>query len=169
MWADVAHTDGVLREHAIRRHADLYGLDIVGGLEGLSAPVKTSGPATTRLLIDAGTAAAAAKAGRAHWCVHYGAGVDRDVVDLDAVATACDRALLASRLLALDAETEVRIEAPYADFSDRQLVELATDLDAPLDTCWWAIDDKKSPTATAARLRWTRALEAAGLGDLLVS
>ena len=93
---------------------------------------------------------------------------DSGDASLDDVARACDRALLLSRLLSLDAETDVRIEAAYADFSDVQLVELAADLDAPIESCWWAVEPKASPSATTARQRWARAMDAAGLGDMLV-
>lgn len=116
-------------------------------------------------------AMAAAEAGisRVLWCVHHGATVTGDKANLDEIARACDRALLASRLLSLDMETEVRIEVAYADFSDVQLIELAADLDAPLESCWWATEATRSPTAAEARQRWMRAMDAAGLGDMLVN
>jgi hypothetical protein len=66
----------------------------------------------------------------------------------------------------------VRIEAAYVDFSDVQMAELAVDLDVALDSCWWAMAEGANATllaeARAARDRWTKAMESAGLGDLLM-
>jgi len=159
VWADVGHPGGIEREQAVRRHAETYGLEVVGGREALSAPVDESGGASTRLLIEAGLAAVKAGVERVFWCVHLGG-----EAELGPIARACDRALLATRLLSLD--VAVRIEAPYADLSDVQMAELAADLDAPVESCWWAMGT--SEEAVEARRRWTRAMTSAGLGDVLI-
>lgn len=169
VFADLGHADAPRREQAIRRHAEIYGLEVIGSTDAQTVPVDTSGPASTRLLMAAGSAAGAAGLERVLWCVHHGETVDGESADLDEIARACDRALLASRLLSLDLETEVRIDVAYADFSDVQLIELAADLDAPLESCWWATEDKGSPIAAPTRQRWARAMDAAGLGDMLVN
>lgn len=94
------------------------------------------------------------------WPVHLGGG-DAGA-SLDRIGAALDRALLVSRLASMDADVPggVRLEAPYADLTDRQVAELALDLDAPLHTCWWA-DVDAGPDAAAERDRWERVLRSA--------
>jgi hypothetical protein len=166
--------DAVARERAVRRHAETYGLDLLSPVDALTRPGDPDARVSeTRLLIDAGEAAIKAGLGRIVWYVHHGTPAGPGD-GLDRVALTCDRALLASRLLTLDAGAgpEVRIEAAYVDFSDVQMAELAVDLDVALDSCWWAMAEGANATllaeARAARDRWTKAMESAGLGDLLM-
>ena len=55
-------------------------------------------------------------------------GAAGDSLDLDQIAQITDRAGLVSRLVAIDADVHsvpsIRIETPYADFSDRQIADL---------------------------------------------
>lgn len=90
-----------------------------------------------------------------------------EAVDLGRVATIADRALLASRLVAIDAAAHdtpgIRIETPFADLTDGQLADLALDINAPLDTCWWW---GGQGVAAMARERWMAALHGAGLAKV---
>ncbi len=126
---------GAARRKAVERQCAALDLELV---EPSPADVPPSGaPAgerATRLLVSAAFAAAKREAARVLWPVHFFDGTD---VNLDSVADAIDRALLVTRLLGLDSQPGVRVEVPYADFTDRQLAELAVDLDAPVRTCWW--------------------------------
>lgn len=169
VWADVGTgADGVDRDRAVRRHAEAYALEFIGAGQDLTRPgVQEGGFGATRLLVEAGLEAARRGIDRVVWCVHFGGRGPGDKTDLDAVAKACDRALLTTRLLSLDAPRDLRIETPYVDLSDVQVAELAADLDVSLEACWWA-RATGGDSVEAARSRWTRALEAAGLGDLLV-
>ncbi|MBM4108824.1 MAG: hypothetical protein FJ255_08450 [Phycisphaerae bacterium] len=129
-------TATVKRDAAIRQ-ADLFDAELV------EAPVPSQaasavGEAQTRLLVAAAYAATARQAALVVWPVRAGAG---DEVDVTQAARALDRALLLTRLVALDADEHhqpaIRIEAPFADLSDRQVADLALDLDLPVRECWW--------------------------------
>jgi hypothetical protein len=88
-----------------------------------------------------------------------------DYLDLDRIAAITDRALLVGRLVALDAREHktpsIRVETPYADFTDRQIADLIADMELPLETCWWwsvAGDGE----AEREKRRWLSAMEAVG-------
>jgi 7-cyano-7-deazaguanine synthase in queuosine biosynthesis len=92
------------------------------------------------------------------WPVHCGA-------DLEAMDRALARARLVERLVNLDLpageedEPPLRIETPLLDLSDRQIAELAADLDAPLDVCWWCLKDGPAPCGRCGGChRWEPAL-----------
>ncbi len=93
------------------------------------------------------------------WPVH--AGQD---LELARVAEAVDRAALVTRLASLDAAAAglrpVDMRAPYADFTDAQIADLALDMDLPLRTCWWW--EGRDEEARRERQRWGRALATAG-------
>jgi len=119
------------------RQADLFDAELV------DAPVPSQaasavGEAQTRLLLAAAYAAVARHAAVVVWPVRAGMGDD---VDVPHAARAADRALLITRLVALDADEHhlpsIRIEAPFIDLSDRQVADLALDLDLPVRECWW--------------------------------
>lgn len=66
--------------------------------------------------------------------------------DLDELASAAERARLVSRLSMLPGHQGrsrsgvpglIRIRTPLADLTPQQVAELALDLDAPTQTCWW--------------------------------
>ena len=66
-------------------------------------------------------------------------------MDLDAASSHVDRALLVTRLVAMDADrhqcASIVVETPYADFSDRQLAELALDMGVPFRKApWWGVE-----------------------------
>lgn len=83
-------------------------------------------------------------------------------LDLDSIAARVDRALLVSRLVALDAPEHAafRIDAPYVDLTDRQLAELAAEMEVPLRACWWHA--AKTGPAEEERKRWSGVLLALG-------
>jgi len=93
----------------------------------------------TTMLLSAARAALGAGLDRVIWAIHLG-GHDPDAwPDLDELATRMDKALLCGRLASLEASTQigVSIETPLIDLTDRQLADLAADLAAPIETCWW--------------------------------
>jgi hypothetical protein len=93
--------------------------------------------------------------------------------ELDQVADAFDRALLTSRLMAIDAGPRgLVIETPYIDFRDAQLMDLAADMDAPINLAWWCDQPVATPGALGTSggcgacpscLRWSQAMLEAGL------
>jgi hypothetical protein len=139
---------------AAARQAELCGLRLLEAADGVAL-------GHTPALVHSAMLAAAAGIPTVIWPVHVGQGAEPD---LDRVAVAVDRALLVSRLVALDAPEHgcpaIRVDASYADFTDRQLAELALDLDAPIHACWWW--DGQGGTAAAERQRWTALLESCG-------
>lgn len=85
---------------------------------------------------------------------HGGPDHRRVVRIVDAGVHASGLASLGDRLL--------RVETPYADLSDRQLADLAVDMDLPVWMCSWAVGP--SPD----RDRWVAILKEAGwIGDPL--
>jgi hypothetical protein len=148
------------RRSACQRLASSLGLSL---LERRSRSVSTEDLAwagSSRLLLDACTDAAASGRSEVIWPVQF------EKVDLDAITRAIDRALLVTRLLALDAELNaspsLHVEAPMVDLTDAQVADLAVDLAAPLSCCWWWGGGSGSPERTAAAERWLPALRSAG-------
>jgi hypothetical protein len=165
VWS--GHVQGIQAAQAAAA-ASLFGLTHLAqptqaGLEELG-----SGGAASAVLLTAGYVAASHGCERIVWPVQVGAGTDQESAapNLDALARAVDRALLVSRVVALDAHEHgrpaVRIETPFADLSDRQLADLAFDMDVPVHVCWWWEESAASPEATTERRRWLGALAAAG-------
>lgn len=132
---------------AVRSQAAHWEHSVIEPKAGLSSAI--SGPDVappghlqSRLLLDAAYLAMSEGIGTVIW-----AGTSawhRDNLDLDSLTALHSRALLIERLVALDAAARpaegggaVRIEAPYADLSDRQLADLVLDMDLPIWTCWW--------------------------------
>lgn len=90
-----------------------------------------------------------------------------DSIDLDRLAAIADRALVVSRLASLDTPPlGVTIEAPYAELTDRQIADLALDIGAALETCWWwkATNTRGNANKFGAseHARWTEALASCG-------
>lgn len=88
-------------------------------------------------------------------------------LDLDWIARAADKAVLVSRLVAVDADAHhkpgIKIETPYLDVTDHQLADLAAEMELPMRTCWWwAITRRDGDMAVAERERWLRALAFVG-------
>ncbi|MCC6676548.1 MAG: hypothetical protein IT436_05335 [Phycisphaerales bacterium] len=151
LWSGPARAEEApQRSEAAERQAGAYGLELVvhtapNSLYGPgSAPYK--GLADDRLLMDVAASAIQHGCDRVIWPIHYGGpGHASDPAepahDLDAISAAVDRALLITRLVGIDAGQHARpafrVETPYVDFTDRQIADLALDLDVPVETCWW--------------------------------
>jgi hypothetical protein len=153
--------DPGLRLAAVARHAELCGLPITRLALAADPPQADAGSAQSIALVHATAGAVAAGFSTVIWPVHAGPGAEPD---LDRVALSIDRALLVSRLIAVDAGEHgcpaVRVDTPYADFTDRQLAELAIDLDAPVHACWWW--GGQGEPAASERRRWTTLLQSFG-------
>lgn len=105
----------------------------------------------------------AADHGIAHvvWPIHAGVDGRPSEMDLELAARHVDTALLVTRLVALDSErhrcASIRVDTPYADFSDRQLAELALDLGTPFRMApWW------NDSSSEEYRRWRGVFEAIG-------
>lgn len=154
--------DSAPRLASVARQAELCGLPLSKIAAGLFPPPQGGAGALQSLaLVQAALAGAGAGFTTVVWPVHAGPGAEPD---LDRVALAIDRALLVSRLVALDADEHgipaIRVDTPYADFTDRQLAELAIDLDAPVQACWWW--GGQGGSAASERQRWTDLLRSFG-------
>jgi hypothetical protein len=154
-------------EQAVRALVNVLALEQVEADLGATGEDRFEGERETRLLIDAAYEAARLGRGTVVWAVQYpgaGAGGSGDRADLSRVAAASDRALLVSRLVGLDGSAHgvpaIQVHTPYVDFTDRQIAELAVDLGAPVQLCWWWKGD--SPAAQASRARWETVLLGAG-------
>lgn len=114
--------------------------------------------ALSHLLLDACRQAMKLDVQRIIWPLHSGAATEADL-RTEPIADACDRALLVSQLASLDAPRTgpgskgVRIETPYADFTDVQLAELVLDLGAPVSGCWWCDTEGASACGECASCR----------------
>jgi len=108
------------------------------------------------LLLEAAAQAAAHECPQVIWAAHCGS-------DLESMAAGADRARLAGRLARLDdpmaASLGLRIRTPLLDLSDSQIAELAVDLDAPEDLCWWRLAGAGIPGASEAQERWETAVQ----------
>lgn len=113
------------------------------------------------MLVQAAYAAAHHACAGVLWPAHAGPAPDAQP-DLVTISRMIDKALLVGRLCALDAEHHnvpgIRVDAPYADFSDLQIADLARDLDVRTRLCWWWED----PAGAAEKARWTAAFETLG-------
>ena len=100
-------------------------------------------------LLSATLAAAERGIDRVIWPVHAGVVGKPSEMNLDAASGHVDRALLVTRLVAMDADqhrcASIIVETPYADFSDRQLAELALDMGAPFRKApWWGVETSEN-------------------------
>lgn len=161
------------RLEAVRRQAHLCGLRLPGAMSerGCVRVESTDGPPesmseglrTTAMLVSALVEAASLGIGRVIWPAHAGAA---EKLDADRLADTCDRALLAAQLVSIDlgrgtplAESGLVVQTPYADLNDTQLLELALDLDAPLNACWWCLNEDVRPCGHCSScMRWREAL-----------
>ncbi|MEM1330228.1 MAG: hypothetical protein AAGG07_06685 [Planctomycetota bacterium] len=148
----------------LRRQADRLGLETVAS----AATTGSQGLAGSLGLMTAAVEATLHGCGGLIWSAQ--AGLAEPAEHVDDIAGVLDRALLVSRLVALDSEAagltrpEFPVETPLADLSDRQVADLAVDLELPIETCPWWVDRRSGGHAAAAR--WMRALRAAGWAGL---
>lgn len=169
VWAAADEdTEGKRRREAAAAHAAHCEFDIVEGSVCDVGSETGGGRRETAMLLGAAWAAVRLGISRVVWPVHRLG--DGESPSLEAAAKAVDRALLVTRLMSLDADEHgvpsFRIETPYADLTDRQMAELAADLDAPASLCWWHRATGTSSTladlAATERRRWTALLSDAG-------
>ncbi len=151
----------VVRSQAsMQRHCEAMGIDV---LEITPLALSTLPPVSREAheLLHAATFAAFQRFERVIWPVSAAIG---DHLDLDRISAIVDRALLISRLVALDSRDHgtpgIRIETPYADFTDRQVADLAADMELPVEACWWWGHD--DPEAAQERERWMSAMQTVG-------
>lgn len=77
---------------------------------------------------------------------------------LDRIARACDRAILAARMIAIDAQLDdFTVQTPFVDFSDDQIADLVADVDLPLDAAYFG------SAGSREHARWATALARVGL------
>jgi hypothetical protein len=93
-----------------------------------------------------------------------------DSVILDRLAQINDRALVAARMASIASSVAtaagIVIDTPFAEFSDRQMADLAMDIAAPLESCWWWARQSGDATVEHERARWISAMEGAGFVGL---
>jgi len=157
------------REAAVRQ-ASLLALELIETAVDEPHADAAVGLLESHLLLHAGHLAARNGCGRVVWPIQFASPGD-DPPELARIAEAVDRALLASRVVTLDAAhyglTEVAIDAPFADLTDRQVAELAADMELPIETCWWWSSMGAMGSGGAEeRDRWTEALRAIGWAGL---
>ncbi len=150
---------------AVLEAAALTDADQAGGLRG-------DGERESIELLRRVYAAARAGFDEVLWPVSAAEG---DALDLDRIAECTDRAVLVSRLVALDVSSAngghgrpgITLRCPYVDLTDRQIADLIVDMDLPVETIWWwggeAGTAAGSGDAKALRDRWMPALERAGV------
>jgi len=142
----------------LQRCAELFSMEVLASPAPDDQASRAPGEQESRDLLGAAYVGAKHSCTRIFWPVSAAAG---EGLDLDRIAEAHDRAILVSRLAALDAAHHgvpgLRIDTPYLDLSDRQVADLAVDMDLPLDQSgWW------EAISGVSRERWTRALREAG-------
>lgn len=156
------------RRVAIEKHARLYELDMVDAAADLRGPgahgVDGGGLHQTLSLITATYQAATLACDQVVWPIQIGG----QSPDLESVARVIDRAVLVTRLASLDGAEHgrpaIRIDTPYADLSDRQLADLAIDMNVPVEHTWWwpGAQSGKSELAARELERWFPVLQSLG-------
>lgn len=146
------------RMNAAKRQVDLLGLDSLitpGGSESAAADRQGGQFLETLMLLQAVSAASARGCGKVIWPIRLGE-------DLDNASIAADRGLLISRLVTIDSTvgaSPVRIETPLLDLTLEQMLELAGDLDAPIEASWWCQRDGSTPCGgCSACTQWRTAI-----------
>lgn len=147
-------------EAGVRTIADLYALGQPLPLPfRVDAHTLTGGEREVHELLAATYAGVRAGFDRILWPATAGVS---DGVDIDRIAQIADRALLVGRLVAVDAAAHacpsIHIETPLADFTDRQLADLALDMEVPVEACWWW----QNEAGVSERRRWSNALHSMG-------
>jgi hypothetical protein len=150
------------RLQAVAKQAELFSLAVLAptGVADHAAP---SPEAESHHLLSATHLAARQGFESVLWPASAAAG---ESLDLDRIAQIADRAVLISRLVAIDAGAHgvpsIRIETPYIDLTDRQIADLIADMDLPIETCWWWGAEAIDALAERESQRWKSALAAVG-------
>lgn len=159
------------RHEAVRRHVELCNLGGMSerqmvrcdapaaGIAGLTEALVT-GSKQSAMLISSVLEATTLGLNRVVWPIHAGAAEEIDVAQL---ADVCDRAMLVSQLIGIDAartsDRGIVIETPYADLNDAQMVELALDMDVPIQQAWWCLNEQPAACGHCSScMRWREAL-----------
>jgi len=157
------------RAAALARVLDVFSVDrAADDAPPLSTRPDAGGEDQTRLLVHAGYLALARGCDRVVWPTQHGEDLHTESPSLERIAGAIDRALLVTRVVALDAPRAAdapEIDTPFVDLTDRQIAEMVMDIEAPLSGCWWW--GGSTPTALAARDRWGTLLRSLGWGGAL--
>lgn len=166
VWLPAGGADDAAADRAVRTQAGTYGAVYVGygpATGGEIGGETGGGLADSAMLIAAGGLAIANGCRRVIWAVQGGGDGPESPAPVESIARSLDRALLAGRLVSLEAEDaglpEVVIETPLVDLTDAQLAELAMDLSAPVETCWWWGTGGIGAAGTE-RSRWGRVIPA---------
>lgn len=116
-------------------------------------------------ILDAGLRVAALGGGELLWPAGNQGEAEPDVGRAARMLAAC---LLVEQLVEVATGIgSVKVEAPYADLTRRQLADLAIDMDLPVAMCWWmeasreARGDQRA-VAEAERDSWLGLIRAAG-------
>lgn len=155
---------------AVVRQASVYGLEVFPQQAVYPPEISQSsandelcsvGPIQSQILLEASSIAMQSGIRRVVWPIRVirpesTAQMDRFV---DQIAIAVDRAVLASRLASLDANSssavDVVIETPFVDLSNDQMWDLAGDMALPIETCWWH-DGRTLPNGQERYAYWSR-------------
>ena len=159
---------------AVVRQAGVYGLEVfaqqaVYPPEQIAQHIEpttdegqaTIGPIQSQILLEAARIAMQAGIRRVVWPIRVIRPESPAQVEhfVDQIAHAVDRAVLASRLVSLDANrstaVDVVIETPFVDLSNDQMMDLAGDLALPIETCWW-YDGRTLPNGQERFAYWSR-------------
>lgn len=156
LWTDA------FRLEVITNQCQRLNMSLVPRPEITHVSSAATGPeAEAAALLAAAFAAARSGVSRLIWPVTAGVG---EHVDIDRACELHDKAILISRLVALDAANHGQpgftIETPYADLSDDRLADLALDLSTPTELCWW--HGPRAALGASESERWGRALARAG-------
>jgi hypothetical protein len=147
---------------AIARQCELFTLPVLSPTAA-AEPAAPSPEAESHHLLSATHLAARNGFTTVLWPASAAAG---DSLDLDRIAQITDRALLVSRLVAIDADSHgapsIRIETPYADLTDRQIADLIADMELPIESCWWWGAEAIDALADRESRRWKSALATVG-------
>ncbi len=156
---------------AVELQTQALGVPLVGGvLSPIADDADPSrGESATMELVNAAYFALRGGCSKLVWPIQVDRGQgEREA--FDQAAEVCDRALLVSRLVLLDAVgaevPEVTITTPMVDLDDDQVAEMAVDLAVPMPTLWWWSSKLAGERASYERTRWLAALEAAGCSML---
>jgi hypothetical protein len=152
---------------AAKTQAEIYGFQVVsdGSPTGLGGGAGAESETAT--LVQACRLARGMGAATIVWPASAGMG-DPAGAGLDRAAAILDRALLVSRLAAIDGGP-IEILTPFADLGDRELADVILDMDLPIWTCWWAAEltGEAHRAGLAERAHWMGLLGAAGwVGEL---
>ena len=159
--------DSPLRRAAAELQADILGVDTI---HNPRTPPETWGSlpggfGESAMLLEAVAEALRTRCARVIWPRTTNG-------DLDSMTDASDRALLVARLGLIEStrtqSLDIRIDTPLLDLSQKQLADLAVDMDAPVWSVWWALPEAMDhPEAERARSRWLTLLRGAGGERLL--